>query len=217
MAEGLRTLMKPVDRCRASWDELQQLWAVDGSGWSNIVLPGGDAVGWEGSIDLTGYAAQDKTMFFTGQTISEVGDWTTTNVDVIGLQCLEVVSMVPLDLTILATDMANNIYPGMPRSDFNQEHIVQARYRFLTPFTNQAAAAVGLNFPFVARQQEFGTGEPTTSNKLYCYVVVTQISLDLKNDMFIPSRRFVLAGVPLNEPDLEYLMRLRRSFVELDR
>ena len=213
----MKTLMLPVGVLKVEFEEGTGWVNSNGAeGWETLDfgLASNLLLGWKGSIDLSGYSLQDKTLFFSGQSIAEVGDWETSNTDCVGIQCMEIVSMVPLDLQTLANEYApdNGIFPGMPESTYSQENIIVGRYRFLTPFTNQAAAAVGVNYPFVARTQEFGTGEPTSSDRLYFYVLVAQISHDIKNTMRIPSRRFILAGVPVKEPDLEYMMRQRRSY-----
>ena len=216
MMANTRILSKPAERCQAEFNTETNVWNIaEGDNWSNITLTGTDMLGWHQTLDLSAMEVQDKTLFFSGQGILEVGDWTSTASNLIGLTCMEIVSEVPLDIDAMASDMSNQIFPGNKGSEIAWENIIVGRYRYLTPFTNQAAAAVGISYPFTARSQEFGAGEPTASSMLYLYVIVGIDVQGVSPDgvLKIPSRRFVLSGLPVKEPELEYMMRLARSTV----
>jgi len=89
--------------------------------------------------------------------------------------------------------------------------IIMGSYRFKTGNLN-------LTYPQVMRTEQasiFSSGEPTAASKLYCYRIVVPLVDSGTTILSVPAARFYLTGVRDAEPDLEYMMRLKRSF-ELD-
>jgi len=61
----------------------------------------------------------------------------------------------------------------------------------------------------------FSSLDPTAANKLWCYRVVrvnAAAPLAPARVLNIPASRFILVGTTIEEKELPYMMRLKRSF-----
>jgi len=200
-----------------------QEWIGLDHGWMNLDRPGfTPALGYETTIDLSGYEITDSTFFPSAQTIQEPAANTAVIAASLSgsyLEVLEIVSQVPLDITQIAIDTIAVTWgeadapPGFIGAQADESDIIVGRYRTLT--TN---AQFGSTTIFnTIKEVNFGSGEPTASDKLYVYIIYDHsAALALGDRIGIPPRRIVIGGVVAQEPDLEYIMRMRRSYA-LDR
>jgi hypothetical protein len=191
-----------------------------GGGWTN--LNGWQALSQmvlvhETSIDLSGYTRDALTFFPTGVGLQDPGIYRFSPAiipglpELNGLIVLDIVTSIPMDLLELATLMqVDNIAPGMIGSNYQFESILFGAYRFFTPNTQVAYP----NYMSLERSERFDSGEPTASDRLYCYRIVHTIQQDLVEDNFveIPAARQLIAGVISEEKDLVYMQRLKRSY-----
>ena len=60
--------------------------------------------------------------------------------------------------------------------------------------------------------KDFSSGEPTAVDRLHCYRIVQIPGQGPNSQLAVPAARFYLTAVIGTEPDLEYLMRLKRSY-----
>jgi len=190
--------------------------AYDGATWSNLN-------GWtaltsailvhETQIDLSGYAMDSLTFFGTGVGLQDPGIYAFLPGDpeLNGLQVLDIITSVPMDLQQVALTQMNDITgPGMLGSLYEFETILFGMYRFFSPNTNITFP----NYQSLVRSQRFDSGEPTAADKLYCYRIVACVTLDLDSASIvqIPATRQIIAGMMGDEPDLVYMQRLKRSY-----
>jgi len=170
----------------------------------------------ETEIDLSGYTRDSLTFFPTGVGLQDPGIYTFSPFldpafPLKALQVLDIVTSIPMNLLEAATTMqANNAAPGMIGSVSQFESILFGAYRWFTPNSQ-------VNYPnymSLERSERFDSGEPSASEKLYCYRIVQMIQQDLVVDNFIqiPAARQLIAGIIGAESDLVYMQRLKRSY-----
>lgn len=170
--------------------------------------------GHETSIDLSGYAMERLTFFPQAIGLQDPGiytyfpgDGSTYN----GLQVLDIVTSVPMDLDAVANAQGNGIGPGMIDSLANFETIVFGMYRFFTANTNIPYP----NYQQLERSQRFDSGEPNASDRLYCYRIVGLFSSgppEPTSFVKIPAARQLIGGMMDEEKELVYMQRLKRSY-----
>ena len=165
-------------------------------------------------IDLSGYAMESLTFFPAaiglqdpGIYVYNPGDAATFN----GLQVLDIVTSVPMDLDAVANIQAQGIGPGMLGSLYEFETILFGMFRFFTANTNIPYP----NYQQLERSQRFDSGEPNASDKLFCYRIVTVLSSgppEPTSIVKIPACRQLIGGAMDAESELVYLQRLKRSY-----
>lgn len=205
----------PVD---VLFDQLSNSWVGLDNGWVNVARPlSTPAIGWEGRLDLAGLTVQEKTFFPAAQTIQEPGSYFgifTAGSDGL-LEVIEIVSSIPLDLEqmydqIFPLPGGEDSVPSFPGTQAEFEAVIIGRYRALAVNTTFGSTTVWNTI----KSESFGSGEPTASETLYTYILVSPgVVLTDGDRMTIPPRRFVLGGVVMEEPPLEYINRLRRSYI----
>jgi hypothetical protein len=100
--------------------------------------------------------------------------------------------------------------PGMPRGPLDRSQIIFGLYRFFTNNTSQTGMpSLMLN----SRTVRFGSGQPTTVQKLWAYRIVIFADSPNNDDFVtIPAATFVLNAQIVQEDTLPYMMRLKRSY-----
>ena len=170
---------------------------------------------WEGGIDLGAYSLKDLTWVTTEKDIQEPGNFILNFAAAQRMEFIEFVSNTPFNrdrLDLIFDDwQLHDAVPGMMDSRVNYQNIIDGRWRqFSTDTTLPSASAITL------KSSGFGSCEPTASENLYSYCMVkfSDVASQADEDVvFIPGRRFLLGGAAVQEPELEYVMRLRRSYV----
>ena len=201
--EGERTMTKMVPaistiRVSVAWTPL--------NGW--VSSTNNDMLMYESYIDTSGYATDDLTVFPLGVTLQDPGRYLCSN-NTVAVQVLDIISQERLDLDEVATWVAANNMPGMPATDVDFTQIMWGQYRtmlgqasFQAAGTEYLAASVGL----------FGSGSPSTAQKLYCYRFIVLAGSQEGDTLEIPASRFILQAVVAGEAELEFLMRQKRSY-----
>ena len=169
----------------------------------------------EASVDLSGYAMEDLTMYVEELGLQDPGIYSFiagAGATYSGIQVLDLITSVPMtedDLTSLQNN-ATVIGPGMLGSVQNFEQIVLGTYRFFTP--NSLIAYPG--YQQLARTQRFDSGEPNASDKLFSYRIVILLTDDLDDNsvLLVPACRQLVGSRFFKEEFLHYMMRLKRSY-----
>ena len=170
---------------------------------------------WEGGIDLGAYSLKDLTWVTVNKGIQEPGNFILNFAEAQRMEFIEFVSNTPFNrdrLDLIFDDwQIHDAVPGMMESRVDFQNIIDGRWRQLaTDTTLPTASALTL------KSSSFGSGEPSASDNLYTYCMVKFSSIagqEEEDNMFIPGRRFLLGGAAVAESELEYVMRLRRSYV----
>ena len=109
--------------------------------------------------------------------------------------------------------------PFIDWGNFNRSHIIHGRYQLMYPNTTIGAGA--FNVPGNAAlmsitDTNYSSLEPTAADCLYCYRVFSLpragVSSTGVTKLSLPPKRVILDAFTVEEPDLEYMMRLKRSY-----
>lgn len=184
----------------------------------------------EHKLDLSGYTQNDLTVGFR-RSFEQDGSansifWQTydPNSDVVVESTI--ISSVPMTDTQvgLATALSPGFIPyfvsGVDWGNFNREHIIHGRLQYF--YANSIVGAGAFNAVGNAIMQPmsdtyFSSLEPTAADCLYCYRVFavprpgdrTSSGID---QVTLPPKRIILDAFTVEEPHLEYMMRLKRSY-----
>jgi hypothetical protein len=226
-----RILIAEFPAFGVSSDTANQVWVQGAT--DTRQLPGiyGLTYVQEQKIDLSGYVQSDLTVGFR-RSFEQVGGvdqifWDVFNVKSDYTLETLIVSSVPFTDSQLASTLIVSPgftpYPllGADWGNFNRTHIIHGHFMAHMPNTTIASsdfASSGNATLLSVTDNDFSSLEPTAADCLYCYRIisvpeaggtggragVTQVSL--------PPKRIILDAFTVEEPDLEYMMRLKRSY-----
>jgi len=154
-----------------------------------------------GYFDLSGYTKEQETLFCQAVTIQE-------NPALFGSgHCFaaHVVSTEPLNLDDFEETSSSLSWalPGNMDSSYSLQQIFWGQCQLWATDTT-------INSIRPVNAGTWGVGASTARDKLY-YAVAYAFALPSNHQIFIPDTSFVLPVVIDTEPDLEYIMRLKRS------
>ena len=188
-----------------TWDTF-----TNSNGWEVL----GSVMYWQGSIDLSGYALDRKTFYPMTAFVQEAQPPISFGGS--GQLTVYLISSVPTDITTLVTQIAFTSAPGFTQAytagvsqdDWTTVLFGQAD----TYLINSTLPSLGITQLISSKQ--FGSLSPTAADKLYVTKVVLPSTLAgvIGTKMSIPSSRIVIPGSMMQEPKLEYMMRLKRSY-----
>lgn len=184
----------------------------------------------EMKLDLSGYTQSDLTVGFR-RSFEQMGGmdsvfWLSYDPNTDGIGENTIISSVPFtDAQLLASiASAPGFIPFHPPGvldfgNFNRTHIIHGHYEVKFANTTIGAGAFGssgnaslLN----ATDNYYSSLEPTAADCLYCYrVISTPAPADNRDGVTrisLPAKRVILDAFTVEEPDLEYMMRLKRSY-----
>jgi hypothetical protein len=206
--EGERTLSMMVPAMTA---------ARGASGWSGSGDWGGtgssDIMSFHASIDTSGYTADDLTLFPLGVTLQDPGRYISSNAAV-PLQVVDIITTETLNSEdvlawVQATPTGGNTMPGMLGTTHDWMQIVWGQYRTFLP----QATFAGFATEFLAANGAlFGSGQPTTADKLHIYRYLIMPGSAEGDTIAVPSSRFIMSAVIVSEDEKAFLMRTKRSY-----
>ena len=180
-------------------------------------------------LDLSGYTQSDLTVGFR-RSFEQVGTydsitWGTYNSTEDSIIEQTIISSVPMTDANLeqALLLSPGIIPytGLNFRNFNRTHIIHGHYQIYYPNStvgNPDFNAPGTAVLIDAVNEYYSSLEPTAADCLYCYRVMY---LPRPGDpcavtgvlaVTLPPKRVILDAFTVEEPDLEYMMRLKRSY-----
>jgi hypothetical protein len=200
---GDRILHLGVSSYTGTYDPATQ-WNGDGS-WQ----PTGTGIYSEQYFDLSGYELDDLTLIPKFMQLQDGGNPYFAGPTVTTLHVYDIISqerLTPADFLLLSL---TGDYPGSPNTTQDWSQILMMNKRFMTAQTEFTSA----NLMLPATSGSFGSSEPTAVAKLWCYrIIITGGGIEPGETLQIPATRFVLGGTVIDEPQLEYMMRLKRSY-----
>ena len=162
-----------------------------------------------GYFDLAGMTLQEKTLFFSG---AMVQDYLAPSIGsgVVGD------TMVIVDLMMTTPFEDNNklfesyaVGFGFLGSHENFEQVTYGRSQVMSLNVDALASAQ----PVLLHQNHFGSGSATASDRIYTYRLVRFVKAsDAARSLTLPGCRHILSADAKEEPEFEYLMRLKRSY-----
>lgn len=192
----------------------------------------------EHKLDLSGYAMEDLTVYFRSSFEQRGGStnvsWEVSSKPVLANQVVfqeaTILSSVPMsdeNLVNLIYTMPGFIpftfnFAGINPGNFDRTHIIhgsQLVWGVDSAFGGDAFSDTGNGYSRVVQANEFSSLEPTAADCIYCYRFVN-LPQSYYGDsdgaglstVLIPPKRVLLDATTNKEPDLEYLMRLKRSY-----
>lgn len=158
-------------------------------------------------LDLAGYRREDLTLFLQSARVQDGMPFYA-----VGLPegfCIDLITTERVDdneiLTVLNAPATNARQFGYFASTIAQQDIAYGMHR-------QFGMSTGVTTPtaVVVSSQSFGTCSSTAGTRLY----ITRLVFNgtVSTTLSVPQSNWVVAGVVAKEPELEYLMRLARSY-----
>ena len=207
--EGPRLLGKSIDGLSVVYDAdpTTAVQTLEGSDWKEL-----DRVTFvnRGYYDLSGLRLKDLSLFFSNVDVQE--GWAPTG-DMTAFSIVDLITteFVPDDQVLLSFESTGGVPlapVGFLRSTFNMEQVVYGRTRKYVMSTTGTFASQ----PQLSSATSWGSCLATAGDKLYItrYVITAVPTPGLRFD--IPPAHYLTAGIIAEEPELEYLMRMKRSY-----
>ncbi len=158
-------------------------------------------------FDLAGMSMDEKTLFFKGALVQDVLNPATTNsAPGDSIVVVDLMSVRPLsDLEVLAFVLNGNL-SGLPSTTLTYHETVYGRIQqFVTTIDTASWGSMSL-----LASNQLGSMNPTASDRIYSYRLVQ--ALGALTVLTVYGCRHLLAAEAKEEPDFEYLMRLKRSY-----
>jgi len=175
-------------------------------GWRQII-PNGATFVHETYFDMAGLSQDEKTFFFDGATVQDLTNPSATGAVAGDLcQIADIMSALPLNDTQLG---AFAVYGGNEEAAFPTfDQTIYARLRVFSVDVDFSASGY---FNLLSDNQ-LGSLGPTASDRIYVYRVVIFGANNTATNCSITPARFLLQMTAREEPDFEYIMRLKRSY-----
>lgn len=158
-------------------------------------------------FDLGGLTIDDKTLFFQGATTQELKNPTFfpatagNNLQIADLMCTTSLTDVEAAFYLFGANF--NVSNS---SDLTFHQTVYGRVRVFNMDLDNLAGG----YSILLSDTQTGSLESTASDRIYCYRVVQYNGADTRFDIF--PARYILRASAKEEPEFEYLMRLKRSY-----
>lgn len=189
----------------------------------------------EHKLDLSGYIQSDLTVYFRNSFEQRGGStsyqWVADNndplkaFDAANIE-LTIISSVPMnDAQLAAAFFTAPGFTPLPNAfldpgNFDRTHIIHGTgmvWSIDTSIGSNPTTQDGAAYGVVVQNYDFSSLEPTAADCLYCYrMFALSTPSDRQSTGFdrvdYPAKRVLLSVVTDEEPQLEYMMRLKRSY-----
>lgn len=205
---GPRRLTKNIP----AYQGIYTTFLPDHNGWSagpsTASLP--NALMYETYIDMSGLTLDDLTFVPQGIELQDPGRYIMLNLPNVDIEVMDIISQERLTLVSMEAQLALGNVPGMSETSEDFTQILFGQYRSMV-LSNTSANTELLT---TVDGGVFGSGEATAAAKLWCYRVVRVNGSPLVPgiDFKLPASRFIVVGTTIEEKELPYMMRLKRSF-----
>lgn len=215
---GQRMMHKTLPQFQAQWDPGEGAYVVpnlfpgDVKGWQ-AALPYGHF--YETYLDTSGYTLDSLTTMPINAAVQEAGRYQVTFPDTVRMLVVDLITTERIgNMPQFVTDIRLNKFPSFTESRDDFSTIIYGRFREFTGIT-QGTTVQDIFAP--VSNQQFGSLEPTTADKLWIYKVILILGIPLQPDdplstVKFPGSRFILNAEIVKEGDLPYLMRQKRSY-----
>ena len=182
-------------------------FALQGEGWDVISTQGStqDMFRWRGYLDLGGLEREALTFFLQNAQVTEANSFYGFGT---GIQVVDVISKVEItDSDVNTVTSTGNVYtPGFIDTLQDMDQVLRGRIRGYYRDENWTSDNLQQQY----FQQVWGEGIATSAGRLHLtrYVVAATNEAALN----VPPACFQVVGTAIEEPDLTYIMRLRRDY-----
>lgn len=163
-------------------------------------------------FDLAGLSQREKTLFFKGATVQQLGNPTMTN-GAAGDSCqiYDIMTSSPMSADELTSfSQAGNFagLTGAATSGLTFDQTIYARRREYVVSVDLASwGALQL-----VSDDQLGSMNPTASDRVYSYRMIITALAGTNKTLGVLGSRQILSAEAKEEPEFEYLMRLKRSY-----
>jgi len=177
---------------------------TSGTGWTTL---SNDVTVARTFLDLAGYRREDMTLFIQSARVQDGMPFYATGIPegfCIDLITTEMVNDTEI-ITVLNAPTTNARQFGFFASTVAQQDIAYGHHR-------QFGMSTGVMTPVsvVVSSQTFGTCSSTAGTRLYLTRIVFNATPN--STISVPQSNWLVAGIVAKEPELEYIMRLARSY-----
>jgi len=163
-------------------------------------------------FDLAGLTLEEKTLFFKGATVQQLGNPSITS-GAAGDACLifDIMTSSPMTADELTSFNNNANFAGVSptvTSGLTFDQTIYARRREYVVSVDLAAWG---SMQLVSDDQ-LGSMNPTASDRVYSYRMVIVSLAGTNKDVQVLGSRQILSAEAREEPEFQYLMRLKRSY-----
>jgi len=169
---------------------------------------------WRGYFDLAGISAEQLTTAVLGASLQEGDSFAMGNPTASGavrvfdmLSKNRVLDSAFTDDKFLSVLTLNWCPPGFLQSNHDLEQILFGSYRRFTHDSTVTASTIKTD------QTSWGAGSATAGDKIYITRAIPLTGNTAAGSILVPSAAYVLPVSYVNEKELVYLERLRRSYV----
>ena len=159
-------------------------------------------------FDLAGLSMDAKTLFFEAAGIQEAYPIATVGAAAVagdGAAVIDFMTTSPLDDGQL---LQIGTFGNMSGSQLSFEQTVYGRFRIMS--FNLDSVAGG--YTVTTSDNQLGSLMATASDRIYCYRVVFFGAANADKTYLVSPARYLLKATAKEEPEFEYLMRLKRSY-----
>jgi len=168
------------------------------------------------TIDLSKMTMDAETLYPLGITVQDPGLYLNDDTVNKSMVVLDLITTKEIDPSLIVNfsgmvstgDLVGSMY-GMMGSSDDGTQIIFGQFRLMTHNTNLTQLPATLHTEW---SKDFSSGEPTAVDKLHCYRIIQIPGTGPNSQLYVPAARFYLTATIGAEPDLEYLMRLKRSY-----
>lgn len=182
-------------------------YSLQSQGW---VSPTNGLFVSETYFDLAGLAMDDETIFFEGMAVQQTGLPAIQGQAGDNYVQYDIMTSIPIDTSDVALLGLFSVRGlGFLGGELNYEHVLYQRTRRYTLDLDTTA-----RMAMLALDEQSGSMAPTASDRIYCYriVVLDAATLSSAANINVQPARYLIQAVPKEEPEFQYLMRLKRSY-----
>ena len=222
---GTRLLRKQIPRCELIRGEgsphYLEFQVGEDNGWelywNDVNVP---FLIYRTYFDISGWSREQLSAFIGGVGWQEAESFHVADpnpVPTFGEVCSwDIASKAKLPNNILDHDKWLNLVfnwsaPGFSNSNYDQEEIFAGRYRQFLPNSTQ------LGLLHQTAQEIWGCGDATAGDKIYVTRIISpSMAIDpgnTANNLIVPAQNIIVNAAVVDEKDLVYMERLRRSYV----
>lgn len=169
---------------------------------------------WRGYFDLAGISSEQLTTAVLGASLQEGDSFAMGNPTANGaVRVFDMLTKARVRDSAFGDDKFISVLtlnwcpPGFLQSDHDLEQILFGSYRRYTHDSTITASTIKTD------QTSWGAGSATAGDKIYITRAIPMSGNTQAGSVFIPSAAYVLPVSYVNEKELVYLERLRRSYV----
>ena len=199
----MKRLKKDLSYCIFTWDAgTDTLNITEGTDWQRA---GALAYAYtEQYLDLAGLSQEEKSIFIEAATVQEGNNFEMVGPAGAKIWVYDLMTSIPMDIENWNFRFGVGM-DGFNGGGLNFEHVIYGRWRLFANDTDFAGTT-----PLQVGGDNFGSGEPTASDRIYCYRII--IPSATTGSVIVPPARHLIIAKAIDEAEYQYIYRLKRSY-----